>query len=292
MTEIDSTKISKMDPSTLLDPDAPLFNALLVDPPKWWSTLIGDPEIYIEIRKGNLIHVYYYGARIAEINYKDQSYSATCHPKYIDGDSATGDTEKSCIHLLEKKLTHLKTNARKIYVKDKEEEGTSEKRIQGRLRIDNPHRYIDSEFAHAYVNGENEKRERNNLIRFDLVALDGNELKIEELKRIGDSRLRTSEMEINPPEVLAQMERYAKFMTVNQDALCVYYQTLLKIKSKLGLPMPIGYNPEKPLTLNLSPLLLIKNLYSYSKMSQARYERIEDIRSILEKYNIKYYFLP
>lgn len=288
MTKIDSTKISKMDPTTLLDPDAPLFNALLVDPPKWWSTLVADPEIYIEIRKGNVIHVYYYGARIAEIKYKDQSYSATCHPKYIDGDSATGDNEKSCIHLLEKKLTHLKTNALKFYVKGPEGEDTSEKRIQGRLRIDNPHRYIDSEFAHPFMAGKQDY----NIIRFDLVAVKDNELIVVELKRLGDSRLRTSDMEENPPEILSQMGKYSIFMAVNQDALCVYYQTLLKIKAKLGLPMPVGYDHEKPLTLNLSPLLLIKNLYSYSKMSMARYERIEDIRNILETNNIKYYFLP
>ena len=99
-------------------------------------------------------------------------------------------------------------------------------------------------------------------------------------------------MEINPPEVLTQMERYAKFMATNQDALCVYYQTLLKIKEMLGLPMPIGYDTEKPLTLDLTPLLLIKNLYDYSKMGMERYKRLKDIRDILEKNEINYYILP
>ncbi|MBD5266542.1 MAG: hypothetical protein HDS44_06235, partial [Bacteroides sp.] len=162
--------------------------------------------------------------------------------------------------------------ALKFYVQESEGEDTSEKRIQGRLRIDNPHRYIDSEF---------EYRE----IRLDLVAVDGNELKVEELKRGGDSRLRTSEIE-------KQMRQYVQFMATNQDALCVYYQALLKIKAMLGLPMPIGYDTDKPLTLDLTPLLLIKNLYNYSKMGMKRYKRLKDIRDILEKNEIKYYILP
>ena len=282
-----SKKISKMDPTTMLDPEAPLFKALLANSPRWWQTIVADPEIYIEIRKGNTIHVYYYGARIAEIDYKNQAFSAKCHKKYINGDNVTGEEYTSCINFLENNLSQLKQNALKFYVHNKEGEYTPEKRIQGRLRIDNPHRYIDSEFAHSYVTGD-----RDDSIRFDLVAIEGNELKVEELKRIGDPRLRTSELEINPPEVLDQMERYSKFMTVNQTELCVYYQILLKIKTKLGLPIPIGYNSEEPLTLDLMPVLLIKNLYTYSKMCRARYERIKDIRNILEKNKIKYYFLP
>ncbi|MDE6341700.1 MAG: hypothetical protein K2K93_05235 [Muribaculaceae bacterium] len=287
MTKVQSSEICRMDSTALLDPNAPLFRALAENSPHWWSKLLTDPEIYIEIRKSNLIHVYYYGARIAEIKYSGRTYSVKCHEKYVDGDQATGSKYVSCISLLENDITRLKENAIKFYVQESEGEDTSEKRIQGRLRIDNPHRYIDSEFAHAYVMGDD-----NNLIRFDLVAVDGNVLKIEELKRIGDSRLRTSEMEINPPEVLTQMERYAKFMAINQDALCVYYQTLLKIKAMLGLPMPIGYDAEKPFTLDLTPLLLIKNLYDYSKMSMERYERLKDIRDILEKNEIRYYILP
>lgn len=280
-------EISKMDPTTMLDPDAPLFNALRVDLPnlpKWWSTLVSDPEIYIEIRKGNIIHVYYYGARIAEIDYKNQSFSAKCHKKYIDGDNAADNEYASCILLLENNIDQLKTNALKFYVKDTEGKDTSENRIKGRLRIDNLHRYIDSEFEHSY--------DCNNLIRFDLVAIEGNKLKVEELKRIGDSRLRTSNTEKKRPEVLYQMEKYSKFMNVNQVALCVYYQTLLKIKAKLGLPMPIGYDSEKALTLDLTPVLLIKNLYDYSKMCKKRFKRIKDIRDILETNKIKYYFLP
>ncbi|MDE6303402.1 MAG: hypothetical protein K2M01_01130 [Paramuribaculum sp.] len=287
MTKVQSSEICRMDPAAMLDPNDPLFKALADNSPEWWSKLTADPEIYVEIRKGNLIHVYYYGARIAEIKYIRGTYSVKCHEKYVNGNQATGSKYMSCINLLENDVTRLKENALEFYVQESEGEDTSEKRIQGRLRIDNPHRYIDSEFAHGY-----EKGEKKNLIRFDLVAVDGNELKVEELKRIGDCRLRTSEMEINQPEVLTQMERYATFMATNQDALCVYYQTLLKIKRMLGLPMPIGYDTEKPLTLDLTPLLLIKNLYDYSKMGMERYKRLKDIRDILEKKEIKYYILP
>lgn len=289
MHEEKITEIAKMDSSTLLNPDAPLFLALQNDPPKWWQMLTEDPEIYIEIRKDNVIHVYYYGARIAEIDYKSHSFSAKCHTKYIYGDDASGDEYESCIHLLEntRGLKKLKKNALKFYVKDVEDEDTSEKRIQGRIRIDNVFRYVDSEFAHVFTRGES-----NNLIRFDLVAVEGNELKIEELKKIGDSRMRTSDMVLNPPEFLSQMKRYTAFMEVNKDELCTYYQKLLKIKSKLGLPIPLDYDVKKPLVLDLTPVLLIKNLYKYAKMGKDRYERIKDIRRFLEENRIKYYFLP
>ena len=276
-----------MDPNTMLDPDAPLFKALHNNPPKWWSSLVADPEIYIEIRKGNIIHVYYYGARIAEIDYKSGVYTALCHKKYITGESDTKDGYDSCIHLLEKNVSTLKKNARLFYLKDAEGEDTSEKRIQGRLRLDNDYRYIDSEFAHHY-----QQNEKNSTIRFDLVAIDDNVIRIEELKRVGDNRLRTSDMVNNPPEVLEQMKRYSNFMSVNKDALCSYYQTLIKIKSQLGLPTPMKYDRNKPLTLDLTPLLLIKNLYQYSKMGKDRFMRIKDIRQILEENKITYFILP
>lgn len=287
MKTIKTTEISQMDPNTMLDPDAPLFKALQDNPPKWWLSLIADPEIYIEIRKGNIIHVYYYGARIAEIDYKLGTYTALCHNKYITGRSDAKDGYNSCLHLLENNMTKLKKNASIFYLKDVEGEDTSEKRIQGRLRLDNDYRYIDSEFAHHY-----QQTEKNSTIRFDLVAVDDNVIRIEELKRVGDNRLRTSDMVNNPPEVLEQMKRYSNFMSVNKDALCCYYQTLIKIKAQLGLPTPMGYNREKPLTLELTPLLLIKNLYRYSKMSMDRFVRIKDIRQTLEENNIKYYILP
>lgn len=281
------TEICKMDPTSLLNPDAPLFTVLCNNPPEWWRRLAEDSELYIEIRKENKIHVYFYGARIAEIEYKSASVTAICHNKYIFGRKDVKDGYGSCIHLLEKNLKKLKDNAIQYYVKDTEEEDTSEKRIQGRLRIDNNYRYIDTEFEHSYS-----QYGRNEFIRFDLVAVDNNVLKIEELKRIGDSRLRTSDMENNPPEVLAQMERYSDFMAANREELCSYYQTLLKIKDELGLPMPISYDMDKPLVLDPTPVLLIKNLYQYSKMCEKRYERIRDIRATLEKKKIKYYILP
>ncbi|MDE6645117.1 MAG: hypothetical protein K2J97_03420 [Muribaculaceae bacterium] len=289
MDKIIATEICKMNPSKMLDSDAALFKALHCNPPGWWKKLVNDPEIYIEIRKRNIIHAYYYGARIAEIDFIGQNFTAKCHKKYIYGTncSVDGDKYESCIHLLEKELNRLKRNAKILYLKDVEGEEASEKRIQGRMRIDNDDRYVDTEFEHQYKVGDN-----NSFIRLDLIAVDGNELKIEELKRIGDNRLRTSDMINNPPEIIDQMERYIRFMSVNEAALCEYYKTLINIKTQLRLPVPAGYDPNMPLVLDPIPLLLIKNIYRYSKMSNARYERIKDIRNILEENNIKYYILP
>lgn len=280
--------IHTMNSVQMLDPNATLFKILKDNPPAWWSKLVNDPEIYIEIRKGNKIHAYYYGARIAEIIYDNGRIDAKCHTKYIYGEKDSNNTYASCINLLDNNLEQLKENARECYVKEDEGEDTSEKRVQGRIRIDNVHRYIDSEFEHSYSGVGN----RSTMIRFDLVAVDGNEIKIEELKRIGDNRMRTSDMVSTPPEILDQMERYSKFMSVNKNALISYYEVLISIKTQLGLPTPVGYDKNKPLTLDMRPLLLIKNLYQYKKMNAARFERIKDIRDILEKNNVKYYIMP
>lgn len=285
--------IVRMDSTLKLNPEAPLFKMLRDHPPKWWIDLVNDPEVYIEIRKGNKIHAYYYGARIAEITFNGVDISASCNSKYIHGENAPQNRYESCIHMLGGQRELLKSNALKYYVNKNKKigenaEDTSEKRIQGRLRIDNVSRYVDSEFEYEYA----QKGNPHTMIRFDLVAVDGNVIKIEELKRIGDSRLRTSDMESNPPEVLEQMERYQKFMSVNKEAICAYYQTLIGIKEQLGLPIPVDYDKDEPLMLDLTPLLLIKNLYRYSKMNAARFDRIRDIRKILEDKKIKYNILP
>ncbi|MBD5265847.1 MAG: hypothetical protein HDS44_02645, partial [Bacteroides sp.] len=125
-----SEKICRMDPAAMLDPNAPLFKALANNSPEWWSKLKEDPELYIEIRKGNRIHLYYYGARIAEIEYSKGDYSAKCNEKYIKGDQGNGNIYTSCINHLrnDKKLRELKKNALKFYVQESEGEKKKEKR--------------------------------------------------------------------------------------------------------------------------------------------------------------------
>ena len=53
--------------------------------PSWWKPLTKDHELYIEIRKKNVIDVYYYGGRMAELSYDrfSKKVVAKAHPKYL-----------------------------------------------------------------------------------------------------------------------------------------------------------------------------------------------------------------
>lgn len=272
----------------LLDSDAELFERLRKNPPKWWKILVSDPEIYIEIRKENKIHAYFYGARVAEIRISSTSkeLEAKCHIKYLNGKSETSTEYVDCRDALadSKKFKELKKNALECYVGEDEGEDISEKRIQGRLRIDNPQRYIDSEFEYSLTKGKS--------IRFDLVSCQSNAITIEELKRIGDGRLRNSDMVEKLPEIHRQMTDYTGFIETNANELIEFYTVLLQIKLSLGLPVPRDYDCTKPLVIRKEPLLIIKNHYNYSRMGKGRFERIKDIQKFLSAHKIKYYILP
>lgn len=280
-------QISKMKPG-LLDPGHEIYKKLPTL--ALWSNLTSAPNIYIEIRKNNVVDAYYYGARIAELSYNDQSeiIEAKCHSRYLYGDKASDDSYVSYIKYLESpsKLNTLKRNALKYYVGEKEDEVTREKRIQGRLRIDNDHIYIDSEFEHQLI--PNTK----NTIRFDLVAIKDNVIRIIELKRLCDARMLTADVSTNRPEILDQMANYERFIAANESELVQYYTLLAAIRKSLGLSVPVGYDPAKELTINRKPLLLIKNLYSYNKMNGKRYNRIAQIKSLLCDNNIDFELLP
>lgn len=75
--------ISLLEPE-LLDASHSLYQLLKGEQaPSWWKPLTKDHELYIEIRKKNVIDVYYYGGRMAEISYDrfSKGIVATAHPK-------------------------------------------------------------------------------------------------------------------------------------------------------------------------------------------------------------------
>ena len=77
--------ISLLEPG-LLDAGHSLYQLLKGDQaPSWWKLLTKDHELYIEIRKKNVIDVYYYGGRMAEISYDRFSNGVVtkAHPKYL-----------------------------------------------------------------------------------------------------------------------------------------------------------------------------------------------------------------
>lgn len=254
-----------------------------------------DDSLYIEIRKDDIVDVYYNGGRIAELKCDNKKgLMVTAHPKYL-GKTDTNNrdyyrerlTEKGikydpiyqdCIAwLLDKdRFEQMKRNEEKYYSGISCGEKTSEKYMQGDLIINGRDKYIDSEFAHRLYDNQRKT------IRFDLVKIEGNKIIFEELKRIGDNRLRTTK---GDPEIREQMGKYNEFLELNAGALTEYYKVLYQIKKKLGLPIPLVKNIDE-LQIDPNPTLLIIN--NYDKISPEREERIDDIRSTLDSLNINY----
>lgn len=278
--------------NNLLTEDYSLYKVLCSkDAPSWWAKVKEDKELYIEIRKGNIIDIYYRGGRMAEIkqNRRTGGLVATAHPKYL-GFLDPNDVRhykkankggqcipiyQDCEHWLDAQLEELKKNIRRHYRGEANGEHTSEKYIQGELIINERDKYIDSEFAHRLYVGE------RSTIRIDLVKIENNQFVFEELKRIGDSRLRTKD---GKPEILVQIDSYRQFLRANKDALSKYYQTLYKIKRMLGLPIP-EVKDINSVTVSPKPQLSIA--LNYETIGEKRQKRIDDIKRILAERDIK-----
>lgn len=282
--------------SGLLCEDHKLYDILISDKaPSWWKELIKDPDLYVDVRKGNILDVYYLGGRMAEIKYdrRKNIIIASAHPKYLGFDEAYYEDNRyykttskegktvfvpiyqDCIDWIINKRDKMKSNIKNSYSGDNDGENTSEKYIQGCLVINGRDKYLDTEFAHRLYDGE------RNTVRIDLVKIEDGCFVFEELKRIGDYRLRTTD---NKPEILEQIENYRVFLKNNKDELTQYYRTLYKIKRKLGLPIPPVEDIDT-IEVNPEPQLLIAQ--NYDKISGKRLTRIDDIERVLQTINIK-----
>ena len=257
----------------LLDSSAPLFKVLMTNPPTWWEMLKNDPELYIDIRKENKVMVYYQGGRVASIAYKrGLGVSAMIHPKYVGADS---DKEQEIAHRLDSTLLkQIKAKIKENY-SQRSDKDIQEKLIQGDCVIKNRNLYLDSEFAHRQY------KDQSHTIRIDLVKIINDEIVFEELKKITDSRLRTSK---GRPEIIQQMNAYREFLEENNQTLAAYYKTLLRIKINLGLHVPSVRNVDK-LQVRIEPELAIFNIYE--KITKDRSNRIEAIKRELQGYDYK-----
>ena len=256
--------------------------------PVWWKKVKKDKELYIEIRKKNIIDIYYRGGRMAELKLSRGKIVVSSHPKYqdlTDVDDARYYTKKidengklkitpkyqNCEEWLISNIEGLKANIRTYYSGDRDGEATSEKFIQGNLIINGRNKYLDSEFAHRLYDGGRKS------VRIDLVKIEGDHFVFEELKRIKDGRLLKK---YDEPEILTQIDNYRDFLKENKDELTVYYRTLYKIKKKLGLPVPLVDDIDK-VTVDVEPQLSIA--LNYDKSTKARDERVKKIKDLLLK---------
>ena len=173
-------------------------------------------------------------------------------------------------------MEELKENIRNIDSQSEDGENTKEKFIQGKLITEGRDKYLDSEFAHRLHDHVKET------VRIDMVKIEDNRIIFEELKRIGDTRLRTLNGE---PEILRQIRDYRDFLQCNKDRLAAYYKMLYRIKMELDLPVP-PVDDVDSLTVDPEPQLLI--VCNYKKDTEGRKKRIGDIERILSSANITY----
>ena len=284
------SKIAKFNAS--LRGDHPLFKLLISNAPEWWCNVLQFENAYIDIRKDNTINIYYEGASLAKIEMTKGSIRATCHPKYLYGYNAQAyykrgiaiyqPCEKELVRLGPEECCLLR-NAQMFY-SDKEgkevsnAEQKSEKKLQGKIVCRAKTLYIDSEFAHRYEEGS------RYTIRIDLVRVKGNKIQFVELKRIQDNRLLHKDGSEVTPEIITQIEEYRNFIKANKDAILAYYKELITIKRALGLPTTSA--DIETLDIDTEPCLEIHNLYTH--LNPQREARITKIKTLLDKYNVKY----
>lgn len=258
-----------------LDEECRLWQELENNPPQCWKNILEDKALYVEIRKDNYVNVYYYGGNVALLRWTGGKITAETHRKYLGKPDET-DLYQDCTEILHSKegLDLIKENIREEYHKLSKREKTdeqnrvytsNEKWVQGELKLRFPKRYIDSEFAYRIG--------KNNLIRFDMVELKGNELRFIEIKLITDSRLRSNDKK---PEIINQMTKYSHFIREHTEVLKDYYTKLLRIKKRIGL-----WNGENEIEhIALKPILLIVNTYKgiLSKGRENRKNSIEELK--------------
>ena len=250
--------------------------SILKEKPQWWTSLLSINGVYAEIRKGDIVDVYYEGGRMAELKVgRDGKLKASCHPKYLGCDFGDSENVKyiDCLNVLtsnpESMLPRIENAYSQKNCKKYNPEEISEKKIQGDMICKKSPVYLDSEFAHRYEDGSRKT------IRFDLVTIRDNKLVFIELKRIGDNRM--LDKIGNTPEIIRQMDKYCRFIKTNSDALVEYYKKLYRIKQQLGLPVP-QCDLDK-LTICTKPHLVIRN--TYLKETSDRNSRINNIVRIL-----------
>ncbi|MDD6976884.1 MAG: hypothetical protein PUI72_00945 [Prevotellaceae bacterium] len=274
--------MSKNEIATLnasLNKEAEIYRELKKQP-DWWQRLLSIKGVYVEIRKDNIVDIYYEGGRMAKLRCKSKRITATCHPKYLGMDVPTGSNPKyvDCLEVLKNNPYFIAKNIQANYSQKEGRNGEdiSEKKIQGDMICRRNPLFLDSEFAHRYEIGKRQT------IRFDLVMIKNNQLIFIELKRIKDNRLLNKEDD--EPEILNQMDKYQKFIKVNKDKLLDYYKTLYEIKSSLKLPVP-ECEIEK-LSVCEVPHLIIIN--TYKRLGEKRKDRIARMKEILDKASFSY----
>ena len=261
-----------------LNINAPLFTELS-KLPEWWKRILNDKTLYVNIRKGNRINVYYHGASVMELSInRDKSIQGKIHSKYIlfqeTQTDKNGYRKDISPETIVENLPSIK-NAIIANQATSNPEGLSEKAIQGIMYVEG--KYIDTEFEYVHPN--------RLITRIDLTTInDDGMIEFVELKRISDSRLLKKDMSLKNEEIRKQIDDYNSFIKGHKDEIIQYYKQLQQILKKVGVNNPlcnIAITDIKP-----SVSLYFAGYADGKSNHPQRRKRIDNIKQILDEKGI------
>ena len=261
-----------------LNINAPLFTEL-AQLPEWWKRILNDKTLYVNIRKGNRINVYYHGASVMELSInRDKSIQGKIHSKYILFQETQTDKNSYRKDISPETIVENLPSIKDAIIANQatsNPEGLSEKAIQGIMYIEG--KYIDTEFEYVHPN--------RLITRIDLTTInDDGMIEFVELKRISDSRLLKKDMSLKNEEIRKQIDNYNSFIKRHKDEIIQYYKQLQQILKKVGVNNPlcnIAITDIKP-----SVYLYFAGYADGKSNHPKRRKRIDNIKQILEEKGI------
>lgn len=261
-----------------LDENAVLFNLLRETKPDWWSTILKDRELYINIRKGNRINVYYKGFSVMELSLsRKKELQAKIHSTYMGKDTC-GYLEHLDPNFIIEHLAAVKQVIDNNNDKHRNmPEGRCEKEIQGLCYVHGE--YLDTEYEFV------REIPQRLITRIDFTTItDDGLIEFVELKRITDKRLLVSLKSENEPEILKQIKDYNAFIYDNEISICDYYRMVQRIMHSLGVKNRLVECEIKGVVENVRLLLAGCKV----ELNATNNKKIRRMLDLLEKNSIKY----
>ena len=261
-----------------LNINAPLFTEL-AQLPEWWKRILNDKTLYVNIRKGNRINVYYHGASVMELSInRDKNIQGKIHSKYILFQETQTDKNGYRKDISPKTIVENLPSIKNAIIANQatsNPEGLSEKAIQGIMYVEG--KYIDTEFEYVHLN--------RLITRIDLTTInDDGMIEFVELKRISDPRLLKKDMSLKNEEIRKQIDDYNSFIEGHKDEIIQYYKQLQQILKKVGVNNPLCNIAITD--INHSVSLYFAGYADGKSNHPKRRKRIDNIKQILDEKGI------
>ena len=261
-----------------LNINAPLFTEL-AQLPEWWKRILNDKTLYVNIRKGNRINVYYRGASVMKLSInRNKSIQGKIHSKYILFQETQTDKNGYIKNISPETIVENLSSIKNAIIANQatsNPEGLSEKAIQGIMYIEG--KYIDTEFEYVHPN--------RLITRIDLTTInDDGMIEFVELKRISDPRLLKKDMSLKNEEIRKQIDDYNSFIKGHKDEIIQYYKQLQQILKKVGVNNPLCNIAITGLKDSVS--LYFAGYADGKSNHPQRRKRIDNIKQILDEKGI------